>query len=75
MKNFGSALLLLAASASVVISLPHQDRPSDMVVARAAMDQAIALRALPELARRKKGEAGAAAGGVSPSRQPLEDGI
>ena len=74
MKNFGSALLLLAASASVVISLPTQDRPNDMVVARAAMDQALALRALPELARRKKEEAGAAAGGVRAHQHSLRVG-
>lgn len=53
MKNFGSALLLLAASASMVASLPAVERPGDVMVARAPIEQAMHVRS-PELASRKK---------------------
>lgn len=61
MKNFGSALLLLAASASMVASLPAVERPGSVIAARAPWEQAMHVRSSPELARRKKDKDAAAA--------------
>lgn len=64
MKNFGSALLLLAASASMVASLPAIERPGDVMVARATYEQAMHVRS-PDLVSRKKEKDAAAGEGVS----------